>query len=302
MMNPQAKLLWQGDRVKSWLEGDGTCPVLVEIAPTGYCNASCPWCDFRGKHSDEAINKNVMLSTLRDLVRMKVKAINWTGGGEPTLHPNFNEFVIEANERGIEQGLFTNAYTEIENPSMFEWIRISLTDKGYDPIKVPDAYFGICLNMLPTTTSKKLWELCSRARDIGAAYFQVRPALVGYYKNQPPLSPPTYLKEYETSDFEVIVTPYKFEEATKPHRYSQCYGYHFCPSIDWRGKIGVCLYRMGEEKYVFGDLNRKSFVSTWIRKDVPMNLVDAKCQNCCKNHEINKILFTAKQARCVNFL
>ena len=59
---------------------------------------------------------------------------------------------------------------------------------------------------------------------------------------------------------------------------------------------------MGEEKYVFGDLNRKSFVSTWIRKDVPMNLVDAKCQNCCKNHEINKILFTAKQARCVNFL
>lgn len=302
MMNPQAKLLRHGDRVQAWLGNGYTLPVLVEIAPTNFCNATCPWCDFKGKHGNIYINKAIMLSTLKELARMGVKAINWTGGGEPTLHPNFNEFVVEAHKLGLEQGLFTNAYLEIENPEMFEWIRISLTDEEFEPIKAPRGYFGICVNMTADTPQAKLIEWCTRARDMGVEYFQVRPALEGYYRVQSLMLPPAYLKDYETSDFKVILTAYKFRDATKPHGYSQCYGYHFCPSIDWRGKVGVCLYRMGEEKYVLGDLNKESFVRIWCYKNKLKGLVDDECQNCCKNHEINKLLFEAKHIEHRNFL
>jgi len=300
-LNPQAKLLRHGDRVKAWFEGMVPMPILVEIALTDECNASCPWCDFKNKHGNTYINRNTLLSTLKELARIGVKAVNWTGGGEPTLHPNFSEFVAEAHKLGIEQGLFTNAYLSIENPEMFKWIRISLTDKGFKLIKKPNGYFGICVNILVDTTEKRLRACCTLSRVMGAKYLQVRPALVEDYKKQPLLSIPQYLKEYETDDFKVILTPYKFEDATKPHGYDRCYGYHFCPSIDWRGKVGVCLYRMGEERYVFGDLNKDTFTKIWYHKDVSIDLVNENCQNCCKNHVINKLLFEAKHVEHANF-
>lgn len=302
ILNPQSKLLWHGDRVRNWLEGGDPSPILIEIATTGFCNATCPWCFFKDKNAGGSIDKDIMLRTLRELAKIGVKAINWTGGGEPTLHPNFDEFVTEAYALGLEQGLFTNAYLEIKKSSMFKWIRISLTDKEFKPIKRPKGYFGICVNMLVDMPPEKLREWCEEARDINARYFQVRPALEGNYLKQPMMIIPSYLKEYETDDFKVILTLYKFKEAVIPHEYDKCYGYHFCPSINWKEKVGVCLYRMGEEKYIFGDLKEKSFTEIWHHKKISNNLVNEGCQNCCKNHEINKALFMAKQMEQINFL
>ena len=119
---------------------------------------------------------------------------------------------------------------------------------------------------------------------------------------QPMIIPPSYLKEYETNDFKVMLTPYKFKEAVIPREYDKCYGYHFCPSINWKEKVGVCLYRMEKEKYILGDLKEKTFTEIWQQKNCSEDLVDDKCQNCCKNHEINKMLFEAKQLKHVNFL
>ena len=196
---------------------------------------------------------------------------------------------------GLEQGLFTNAYVEV--PLMFKWIRISLTNNGFKFIKKPKGYFGVCMNLLTDTKEEKLIEWCLKSRDLGASYFQVRPALS---QKQPILTPPVYLKDFETPEFKIFLTAYKFRESIVPKDYDRCYGYNFCPSIDWNGRVGVCLYRMNEEKYVFGDLNKKSFSEIWANKEV-FYPVTKDCQNCCKNHRINQILFTAKQTGHINF-
>ena len=137
---------------------------------------------------------------------------------------------------------------------------------------------------------------------MGAKYFQIRPSLQGTWQKQTYIPPPISLKSIETDDFEVIISHYKYDEAILPHGYTKCYGYHFCPSINWKGKVGVCLYRMGEEKYVFGDLNKETFTYIWYNKKVPDDLMDDGCQNCCKLHEINKVLFEAAQMKEVNFI
>ena len=201
ILNPQSKLLWHGDRVKSWLEGATPPPVLVEIAPVGYCNASCPWCFFKDKNDGGRIDPKVMLNTLRVLKWRGVKAVNWTGGGEPTIHPDFESFVYRAKELGLEQGLFTNAYVEV--PNLFKWVRVSLTDREFD-FKTPKGYFGVCVNLLPNTKEEKLIEWCRKARDLRARYFQVRPALIGHWSKQPILTPPVYLKDFETPEFKVF--------------------------------------------------------------------------------------------------
>ncbi|MFA6106346.1 MAG: radical SAM protein [Patescibacteria group bacterium] len=300
-LNPHAKLLWNGDRVKSWLEGDKIHPILIEIAPTGYCNANCPWCFFENQKTAEKIDPAVMLKTIDELAKNGVKAINWTGGGEPTLHPQFAEFVRRAADCGIEQGLFTNGYLEIPEQEKFSWIRISLTDKGVDAIKKPRVPFGINLNQTANQTEDELKKICQEARDLGAAYFQVRPALLGSHKIQPKLTPPDYLKKYASEDFQVYTTPYKYEEAVRPKEYNKCYGYSFCPSINWKGHLGVCLYMMGDKNFIFGDLNEAGYSALW--EKIPEHIkVSPACQNCCKNHEINKLLDLSKGIIQTSFL
>ena len=299
ILSPQLKLLYHGDRVKEWLEGRDVSPVLVEISPTGYCNAKCDWCFFKDKRGGENIDKDVMLRTLKEMSEMGVKAINWTGGGEPNLHPQFTKFVKYADELGLEQGIFTNGYLPLKNEKIFKWIRISMTPRGFEAISVPKVRFGINVNLYEDIPLNK-W--CKEAKLAGASYFQVRPALLGDYRDQPKLSVPHYLKKHETSDFSIYLTPYKFEEATKPRTYTKCYGHYFCPSIDWRGKLSVCMYRTLEDDYNLGDLNVKSFKEIWKDKLPSPDLVNEKCQNCCKNHEINKVLFGARNLKDVNFL
>jgi cyclic pyranopterin phosphate synthase len=301
IFEPQAKLLWHGDRVKEWLNTGRSRPILVEVSPTGYCNATCPWCFFEDKHSKDRINPQVMLNTIKDLAHLGVKAINWSGGGEPTIHPAFKDFVYLASELGIKQGLFTNGYVVIPQQQKFSWIRISFTERGLKPVKKPDVPFGMRLNHTKEYTEKEVRTFCEDAKNFGAKYFQITPALETSYKDQPNIEAPMYLKEYEDNNFKVHVTNYKYNESIKPKEYPDCYGYLFCPSIDWHGKITVCLYLTLDERYILGDLNKESLLSIWPKVVAKVPVIE-KCQNCCKNHEINKVLYKVQNINMESFL
>ena len=301
IFEPQAKLLWHGDRVKEWIESGRTSPILAEIAPTGYCNATCPWCFFTEKHGKNKIDRKVMMQALEDLSSLGCEAVNWSGGGEPTLHPNFKDFVDKASDLGLKQGLFTHGYSPVPNQEKFAWIRISLTDKGLKKVVPPTIPFGVCINQIAEYTESDLRRICLEAKALGAKYCQVRPALAANYKDQAVIIPPRYLHEYEDDQFLVFITDYKYEECIKPRDYGTCYGYHFCPSIDWNGNLLVCMYMTLEKEYVLGNLNERRLKDIW--KEIPkeVDVID-KCQNCCKNHEINKILYRAKNVTEESFL
>lgn len=295
---PQEKLLWNGSRVERLLRTGSTAPVLIEIAPVGYCNASCPWCFFRDKHSSSVINSALMFKALHDLAKAGIKAINWSGGGEPTLHPDFESFVEIAHGLGIQQGLFTNALQPIPKEGCFSWIRISLTDRGFEGIVKPEVPFGICLNQLEEHSEQDLIDYCFKAQAFGASYFQARPALVD---PQPVMEAPTFLKKLEKPGFKVITTDYKYSESVKTKDYADCVGYHLCPSIDYEGNVSACLYRSNEACYVFGNLKEKSFSE--IYENIPATVkVNAGCQNCCKLHEVNRAIARAKTVTHKYFL
>jgi len=71
------------------------------------------------------------LRQLLDILYLSdVRAIEITGGGEPTIHPHFEQFVIEAADMGFELALVTNGTTwhDRVKPVLkyFEWVRISV--------------------------------------------------------------------------------------------------------------------------------------------------------------------------------
>jgi len=93
--NPQLKLT-KHKEFSNFLNGEKIYPINVEISPCHTCNATCDWCFYAGTHEklkNSTLDKKVGIQLLEDLILIGTKAVTWTGGGEPTLHPDFNEFI-----------------------------------------------------------------------------------------------------------------------------------------------------------------------------------------------------------------
>lgn len=108
-------------------------PVTAQIALTERCNLNCSFCTAGGKNrkSSASLETPALLSLLSDLKELGCKGIEYTGGGEPTIHKDFVAIIDETLEMGFDVGLITNG-TQIKRLSSkigwenFDWVRISV--------------------------------------------------------------------------------------------------------------------------------------------------------------------------------
>jgi len=107
-------------------------PVFVQLDLTNRCNLRCKWCVTRKRNAIDSAewSWDDLCRLLDVLKRSGVKAIEITGGGEPTLHSQFEQFVLEAAGMEFELALVTNGTTwhDRVKPVLkyFEWVRISV--------------------------------------------------------------------------------------------------------------------------------------------------------------------------------
>ena len=125
-------------------------PIFVEIIPTNRCNHNCTFCAYRNSdynpESDFAAANEIPFTKLAEIVEscstMGVKAIEVTGGGEPTVHPQFLDFCRLVIDKGLDLGLVTNGTrwtdetTEVLRHAA--WVRFSVdagSAKSYSDIR-----------------------------------------------------------------------------------------------------------------------------------------------------------------------
>lgn len=83
-------------------------PLLVWFEITRKCNLACPHCYIdAGNPRDEELTTSEILHLLEEMAQMGVWAVTFTGG-EPTLHPDFADFVQFARSQGLLVGIATN--------------------------------------------------------------------------------------------------------------------------------------------------------------------------------------------------
>ena len=128
----QQKILWHYDGLYKWLNNEMVYPITIEIDPSNACNENCIWCCWDEYRNDKTIMSwELMEKIVRNLARVGVKGLIWTGGGEPLVNNNFVKGVELAESLGLENGLFTNGILMTPDiiPAIvkcFTWIRISL--------------------------------------------------------------------------------------------------------------------------------------------------------------------------------
>ena len=112
----QLKFLRFQDHVAAVAEGRVLAPVHVRIKPTNRCNHNCWYCAYRvdglqlgeDMNLDDAIPEDKMFEIVDDLIGMGVKAVTFSGGGEPLLYKPLPGVVERLAGAGIRVASLTN--------------------------------------------------------------------------------------------------------------------------------------------------------------------------------------------------
>jgi MoaA/NifB/PqqE/SkfB family radical SAM enzyme len=131
------KILWRTDKLSALLAGEVTPPVHVRLKPTNRCPHDCWYCAYKpeisGMHGnaarDQELPSEKLIEVLEDLRDMGVRAVTFSGGGEPLAHPAIAEALDNALAYGLDVGIITNADTVPEAAwdalLRVKWVRVS---------------------------------------------------------------------------------------------------------------------------------------------------------------------------------
>ena len=285
---PKLKLI-KHPELNEYLQGEYVNPINVEISPSGVCQANCEWCFFKDEKNQNMVDTGLLMKAINQFKGMGVKAVTWTGGGEPTLHKDFHKFVRTLYSLNIKQGLFTNGLKVNYDPSLFEWIRVSKTNKGWNLCRLLELRkcksLGMCINY--TGDDKIIKGTYFLGRKIGIDYIQVRPALM-------PKGDKSHWKIPSYTGELMQYADYKFEDQHKDKCYNLCEGFHFVPYINEKAEVLACPYRTETDYYKLGNLNKNTFFEIMVNAP-RYKQVNSKCQVCCKLHEVNELIHNLRK-------
>lgn len=140
----ELKIIHDLDRIRSLREGKDFFPRCVRIDLTTKCNHNCAFCLYQNANRGlkgiglnenmprrEDINHRRLIKLIKEFEECGVESIVLVGGGEPTLHPHFDQIMTALADSTLEFGLITNGarlplVRRYSRAKGFRWIRVSL--------------------------------------------------------------------------------------------------------------------------------------------------------------------------------
>lgn len=188
-------------------------PLHIRIKPTNVCNHNCRYCAYRVDNLQlgrdmvvrDYIPKQKMLEIIDDLQTMGVKAVTFSGGGEPFCYPYLLETLKKLVKINIKFAALTNGSLlngEVAETFAYnaQWLRISMD--GWDNesyaayrqvsqskftkimtniqnFKKYDGrcYLGVCI-ITDKKNASHIYELVRRLKDNGVQSVKIAPCIV----------------------------------------------------------------------------------------------------------------------------
>lgn len=297
--------------------------ILTHNCHFAYTHTRGPLAGERGKPSGAIIGGDLMprqlwTKMLGELSEYGVRSCSLTGGGEPTLHPDFNEIIETIGRTGMDQGIYTHgghindARAAIMKRNM-AWCYISLDNAdrdSYRAYKRIDGFERACHGVINLAQAcgkatigvgfllmKDNWrdgpKMIDLARSLGADYVQFRPTIL-YEQSTPNVLTEDVQWMHELiawiesiDDPFVEADPERFRQYAgwTGHQYKTCYWSGLSTVITPNGKVWECVNKREHAAAEIGDLTRESFASIWERHR-PCQ-VDGTCRLLCRGHVAN---------------
>jgi MoaA/NifB/PqqE/SkfB family radical SAM enzyme len=143
------KIVHFPEKIKSFVQGQLTSPLYVRIKPINLCNHGCFFCGYstgfrvkddptnhidsgmhQGMREDDVIPTDKMFEILDDLSEMGVKAVTYSGGGEPLMHQDIVKIMSRTLEKNIDLSIITNGQNLVKDRASVladaKWVRVSM--------------------------------------------------------------------------------------------------------------------------------------------------------------------------------
>lgn len=125
------KLMHHLDHLQKIKAGSIVAPIHVSIWPTLSCQCRCEYCCCRNEEQGQPdLTWQDFVVAIDALALRGTKAIEFAGGGEPLLWPQFVEGVAYCRNKGLKVSLITNglALGDIPKGTLAElaWLRVSV--------------------------------------------------------------------------------------------------------------------------------------------------------------------------------
>ena len=295
-------------------------PITVEIDLTdGFCNSKCGFCFFDSHQNKEKniLSKDLLFKLTEDLKNEGVKGIEFVGGGEPTLHPNFAQIVSHFSKLGFSLGLVTNGI-EFDNVipviNKFSFIRISIdasTTETYRAIHGVDKFYDVINNINKIDLKfrdrigigylivpENIYEIIPAAKffsELGVRFIQFRPASL---KDNPLAKHVKDIRDqidtaksnYKESCFQVFDAGVKWNNIQSGRMYQKCSTSTLVAVIKANGDIPLCVLNRNNNEKIIGNLYKSSFRDIWYssRHGELIKQIDIhKCRIPCKHDSYN---------------
>ncbi|GLH73163.1 hypothetical protein GETHLI_16650 [Geothrix limicola] len=311
-------------------------PIHVRIKPTNICNHDCWFCAYRQEDFQlgetmverDQIPFDKMMEIVDDLIEMKVRAVTFSGGGEPFVYPH----LLKTTQRLVDGGI---AFASLTNGSRLSgevaelfaehgtWVRISVD--GWDGPSYAKArntketefekvlsnmrafkklggkcYLGAVI-VVGHENGPHIHELVSRMATLGLDSIKISPVIVS---NEGAKNVAYHAKHFEAVKDQVARAIQDFGQYTEIsdafdnqlHTFDKAYTW--CPMLQVRPVIGADLniYSCQDKAYnpdgLLFSIKDRRFKDAWMESKAQFMKVDPTrhCNHHCVAHSANKLL------------
>lgn len=249
-------LSFRKDAVRLY-RGEMVAPTMAIVYPTYSCNMRCFGCISNAENARPAsLDLATFAHFVHSFVDMGGESLEFSGGGEPTLHPKFSDLIGVVADRHLQFGMITNGTNPDACSSALayagsRYIRISVyTVNQLEPVRriVQDrnnrnssCRIGGKI-LLGSSSVAALPFLTEEILDAGVDFVSIKAKR--HSSDDPELLPAANIRDIE-STIEDLRTRYPgrvFGSVTKTHQRGTCWLSPLHTVIDALGTVWVCCY------------------------------------------------------------
>lgn len=320
------KIFEHMDSLQKVKRGERIAPIYVRIKPTNRCNQNCYYCHYKNPYlqldqyrPEDEIPREKMLEIVQDFQGIGVKAVTFSGGGEPLLYPYIEETMQAVLDAGIDLSIITNGSLLIgrkaELLSHAKWVRISQESgcaETYAKIRgvKEDAFKRLCENIkefaevkrndcelgvnfvIGPNNYKEVYQAGRLMQELGANHIKFTALMSNNAeKMHAPFKSEVVeqihrLTEENKTDFKIInLYESDFDSnAVFGRNYDFCGIKDYVTVIAANSKIYYCHDKAYLSQGEVGDISQKSFREVWFSEETTQKFHAFNPQQICQHH------------------
>lgn len=322
------KLFAHPEKLEAIKNGERVSPIYIRIKPTNVCNHHCNYCHYgngqylslEGQEARNQIPWEKMKEIMEDIGDMGVKAVTFSGGGEPLVYPYILDTMKSVLDKYIDLSIITNGH-KIEGEiaevlAQSKWVRVSLdasTKENYSKIRniSMDAFDQVCSNIknfakiknkdcelginfvINSDNYNQVYDAAKLFCELGVNHIKYTARITNdvnayhaAFKAKVIEQLYKVKSDFESNEFSVInLYEDDFHLCSDFHRtYTKCVVTNVVTVIAADSKVYFCHDKAYLQNGIVGDLKDKSFKEVWFSDEAKARFINFDAEKECRHH------------------